>query len=59
MTVGGLLGTAGCGGSVTPRPGVISVVNSPELSDKVSSAPDKPKVSASAGLPLTTQGLEP
>lgn len=54
MTVGEHLGTAGCGGSVTPGPGVISVVNSP---DPFSSGQTKAPVSA--GLPLITQGIPP
>lgn len=61
MTVGGLLETTGCGRSVTPSPGVISVVNSPDLFREgfLSSGQTKASASASAsaGLPLTTQGI--
>lgn len=59
MTVGGLLGTAGCGRSVTACPGVISVVNSPDLFRDGFLSSGQTKASASAGLPLTTQGIQP
>lgn len=59
MTVGERLRTAGCGGSVTPGSGVISVVNSPDPFREGSFSSGQTKAPASAGLPLITQGVPP
>lgn len=59
MTVGERLGTAGCGGSVSPGPGVISVVNSPDPFREGSLSSGQTKAPVSAGLPLITQGVPP
>ena len=57
MTVGERLRTAGCGGSVTPSSGVISVVNSPDPFREGSLSSGQTKAPASADLPLITQAF--